>query len=47
MKDVIARNVAISPFHSQQTDKREIAALRSPLCHREVRGDLAFFSHHN
>ena len=26
---VIARNEAISPFHSQQTDKREIAALRS------------------
>ena len=26
---VIARNEAISPFHSQQTEKREIAALRS------------------
>ena len=41
---VIARDVAISPFQGWLTDKREIATLRSPLCHREGRGDLGLLS---
>ena len=39
---VIARDVAISAVQRWQTNKIEIAALRSPPCHREVRSDLGF-----
>ena len=42
---VIARNVAISVFHSQQTEKREIASQARNdkcSCHREERSNLAF-----
>ena len=41
---VIARNVAISPFRSRQTEKREIASQArndKDSCHREGRSDLA------
>ena len=39
---VIARDEAISIVWVRKTEKREIAALRSPPCHREGRGDLGF-----